>query len=164
MLRTLHANVARSVEGVVVCSELDRRRLGAENVHVIPNSYAYQHQPLGWPTVGHPPVITFPGVLKYPPNEDGAAWPVREIVPWMRERMPEVQIRLVGTATPEIEKLHDPPGVSVTGLVPDIGTELAIADVVAVPLRYGGGTRIKILEAFAHRIPVVSTTPGAAGN
>jgi glycosyltransferase involved in cell wall biosynthesis len=54
-------------------------------------------------------------------------------------------------------------GVVVTGFVPDIVDELRHADIVAVPIFYGGGTRIKILEAFAHRIPVVSTLAGAEG-
>jgi glycosyltransferase involved in cell wall biosynthesis len=59
--------------------------------------------------------------------------------------------------------LHDPPHVIVVGRVPDITSELARADLVAVPLRYGSGTRVKIIEAFAHRIPVVSTSLGAEG-
>jgi glycosyltransferase involved in cell wall biosynthesis len=53
--------------------------------------------------------------------------------------------------------------VVLTGRVPDIEAELARADVVVVPIRFGGGTRIKILEAFAHRIPVVSTSVGCEG-
>ena len=60
-------------------------------------------------------------------------------------------------------EVHDPPRVSVVGRVPDITEELARADLVVVPLRYGSGTRVKILEAFAHRIPVASTTLGAEG-
>jgi glycosyltransferase involved in cell wall biosynthesis len=59
--------------------------------------------------------------------------------------------------------LDDPPRVHVVGRVPEIITELARADLVVVPVRYGSGTRIKILEAFRHRIPVVSTTLGAEG-
>ena len=53
--------------------------------------------------------------------------------------------------------------MTVVGQVPDIDTELARADVVLVPIRFGSGTRLKILEAFAHRIPVVSTSLGAEG-
>ena len=49
------------------------------------------------------------------------------------------------------------------GPVPDITTELRRADMVVVPIRFGSGTRVKIIEAFAHRIPVVSTTLGAEG-
>ena len=59
--------------------------------------------------------------------------------------------------------LHDPPHVIVVGRVPDITAELARADIVVVPIRYGSGTRVKIIEAFAHRIPVVSTSLGAEG-
>ena len=64
---------------------------------------------------------------------------------------------------PGLAELHDPPRVTLTGRVPDIATELAAADVVVAPVRYGSGTRVKILEAFAHRIPVASTTFGAEG-
>ncbi len=53
--------------------------------------------------------------------------------------------------------------MTVVGRVPDMATELARADVVVVPVRFGSGTRLKILEAFAHRVPVVSTTIGAEG-
>jgi len=53
--------------------------------------------------------------------------------------------------------------VTVVGEVPSMTTELAMASVAVVPIRYGGGTRVKILESFAHRVPVVSTTLGAEG-
>ena len=59
--------------------------------------------------------------------------------------------------------LDDAPDVTVVGWVPAMDEELARADVVVVPLRYGSGTRVKILEAAAHRIPIVSTTLGAEG-
>jgi glycosyltransferase involved in cell wall biosynthesis len=59
--------------------------------------------------------------------------------------------------------LDDRPSVTVTGQVPDITAELSQADVIVIPLRYASGTRVKILEAFAHRVPVVSTTVGAEG-
>jgi glycosyltransferase involved in cell wall biosynthesis len=59
--------------------------------------------------------------------------------------------------------LDDPPCSTVVGPVPDIAAELGRADVVVVPVRFGSGTRVKILEAFAHKIPVVSTSLGAEG-
>jgi len=59
--------------------------------------------------------------------------------------------------------LDDRPAVTLVGQVPDMADELAVADLVVVPLRFGSGTRLKVLEAFAHRIPVVSTTLGAEG-
>ena len=74
-----------------------------------------------------------------------------------------MRIRLVGQSTPEVEALADEPSVTVTGLVPSMADELAVADLVLVPLRSGSGTRLKILAAFAQRVPVVSTSIGAEG-
>ena len=59
--------------------------------------------------------------------------------------------------------LDDPPKVTMVGQVPAIDAELARADLVVVPIRFGSGTRVKIVEAFAQRVPVVSTTLGAEG-
>jgi glycosyltransferase involved in cell wall biosynthesis len=161
--RRLQRQIAASVAVVTVCSEADRRHLGVANAEVIPNGYAYQEQPLGGDAVGDPPAIVFPGFLPYPPNLDAARRLVGTIAPLIWTRLPRAQIRLVGTANDEIRSLHRPPQVVVTGTVPQIDTELSGADLIAVPIRYGGGTRIKILEAFAHRIPVVSTSAGVEG-
>jgi len=72
-------------------------------------------------------------------------------------------VRLVGEPDNSVIRLDDPPKVSVVGRVDSMEPELAGADLVAVPIRYGSGTRVKILEAFAHRLPVVATTLGAEG-
>ncbi len=69
----------------------------------------------------------------------------------------------MGLTTPALADLDDPPRVTLVGQVPDIGAELDRADLVLVPIRFGSGTRIKIIEAFAHRVPVVSTSLGAEG-
>jgi glycosyltransferase involved in cell wall biosynthesis len=155
--------VASAVQAVTVCSESDRRHLGAPNATVIPNGYDDPSPPAGRDRVGTPPTVMLAGFLPYAPNLDAARWLVREIAPRIWRRMPEVQIRLVGEATDEIRGWHHPPEIVVTGVVSEIAVELAGADLVAVPIRFGGGTRIKILEAFAHRIPVVSTPAGATG-
>jgi glycosyltransferase involved in cell wall biosynthesis len=161
--RALERTVAARVRRVVVCSEADQRRLDVANCTVIPNGYAPPERPLGRLPVGQPPVVLFAGLLSYPPNRDAAVLLVRDIAPRLRASLPGVQIRLVGPGSEAVRRLDDPPRVTVTGFVGDLTEELTRADVVAVPLLYGGGTRIKILEAFAHRIPVVSTTVGAAG-
>jgi len=94
---------------------------------------------------------------------DAADWFVREIAPRVRAQVADAEVRLVGRPTPGVERLHAPPAVTVVGRVDDMDPELERADLVVVPVRYGSGTRVKILEAFAHRIPVVSTTVGAEG-
>jgi polysaccharide biosynthesis protein PslH len=161
--RALQAQVARAVDAIVVCSEVDRQRIGVSNAHVIVNGYQEQVQPLGRVAVGNPPTVLFIGLFDYAPNVDAAAFLVNEILPELRSRIPSVRVRLVGHASERVRALQRPPEVVVTGFVPEIAPELARADLIVVPVRYGGGTRIKILEAFAHRIPVVSTEIGAEG-
>jgi hypothetical protein len=155
--------VASSVDAVALCSELDRARFAYPNVVIVPNVYEPPDQPVGRLDVSGTPTVVFQGLLGYPPNANAARWLAGEIGPRLRQLRPDAQIRLVGADFGGIRNLHDPPRVTTTGWVPEIVPELAKADVVAVPLRFGSGTRLKILEAFAHRIPVVSTTVGAEG-
>jgi glycosyltransferase involved in cell wall biosynthesis len=161
--RRLHRRIGDRTAATVVCSDLDARRSGLPGVRVIPNGYAVPEKPVGGHALSDPPVVLFQGTLRYPPNADGARYLVQEIGPRLRRLVPGARIRLVGLAPPSLDPLDDPPSVTLTGQVPDITTELARADVVVIPLRYASGTRVKILEAFAHRIPVVSTTVGAEG-
>jgi glycosyltransferase involved in cell wall biosynthesis len=113
--------------------------------------------------VNEPPVLALPGSMSYDANIDGARHFVDNIFPLIRSRLPLVTLRIVGHASRSVRALGERPGVVVTGFVPAIETELERADAVVVPLRYGGGTRVKVLEAFAHRIPVVATSVGCAG-
>ncbi|HYU57284.1 MAG TPA: glycosyltransferase [Actinomycetota bacterium] len=159
----LQRRIAAVAERVVVCSGLDRRRLGAPNAVVIPNGYDPPAHPAGRDAIGDPPTILLQGFLLYPANVDAARFLVERVLPLVRQRVPDVGVRLVGKSDGRVERLADPPRVVVTGFVPEIAEELARADAVAVPIRYGSGTRIKILEAFAHRIPVVSTALGVEG-
>ena len=161
--RRLHRLAAETATATLVCSELDARRSGLTGVRVIPNGYPTPDRPVGHNGVSSPPVVVFQGTLRYPPNADAARYLVEDIGPRLRALLPDVQIRLVGLAPPALAVLDDRPSVTVTGQVPDITAELSRADVIVIPLRYASGTRVKILEAFAHRIPVVSTTVGAEG-
>jgi glycosyltransferase involved in cell wall biosynthesis len=161
--RDLQLAVAGSVDKVVVCSQVDADRLGVANAVVVPNGYDAPDVPLGRVTTGRPPTLLFAGLLTYPPNVDAARYLVTEVGPRLRERLPDAVIHLVGKADGRVRELHDPPQVLATGWADDMSTELTRADVVVVPVRYSSGTRIKILEAFAHRIPVVATRAGVAG-
>jgi len=159
----IQREISGEVEAVVVCSEVDQERLGVHNSWIVPNGYDAPAEPVGKPAVNTPPVLLFQGLLPYAPNTDGAKWLVNDVLPLLRQRVPGVELRLVGAVSAPIRRLAHPPEVRVTGRVPAMLPELAKADIVTVPVRYGSGTRVKILEAFAHRIPVVSTTPGAEG-
>ena len=162
----LHRRAGTGPSTVVVCSQLDAARAtasGVEHVAVIPNGYPVPGHPVGRDTVGSPPTVLFPGLLTYPPNAEAARLLAGEVGPALSALLPGVEIRGVGEHGSKLDDIHDPPSVTVTGRVPDIRAELARADLVVVPLRYGSGTRLKILEAFAQRIPVVSTSLGAEG-
>ena len=164
--RRLQVAAGRSAAVTVVCSELDARRAattGIPRVEVVANAYPDIAEPVGRIPVAEPPTVLFQGTLRYPPNADGARFLVREVGPRLRRLVPGARIRLVGTTAPGLEALADPPDVTLVGQVPDMATELSVADLVVVPLRFGSGTRLKVLEAFAQRVPVVSTTLGAEG-
>lgn len=155
-------DAAARADAVVVCSEADRQRLGRPDTFVVPNGYRSPSPPLGRPTAGDPPTLLFAGWLRYTPNADAARHLVLDVLPELRALVPDARVRLVGHNDERITSLAGD-GVEVTGFVPSMDTELAQADLLVVPMRIGSGTRLKILEAFAHRIPVVSTTVGCDG-
>lgn len=155
--------VAQEVATVVVCSEEDARTLKATNVAIVPNGYVDPVASLGRSRVSGAPVILLQGSLTYAPNVDAAEFFVSNVLPRLTAVYPDLLLRLVGRVSDKILNLAGAPNVKVTGFVPEIEEELAKADLIVAPIRFGGGTRIKILEAFAHGIPVVSTTLGAHG-
>ncbi len=162
----LWARVQRRVgahaDRVVVCSELDRRRFAGPRVDVVPNAYPDPGPPVPRPEGSA--VVVLVANFRYEPNVDAARYAVTAILPRLRELVPEVRLRLVGRGGRErLARLSDLPGVELIGAVPDVAEELAGAHVSIAPIRYGGGTRIKILEAFAHGVPVVSTSLGCEG-
>jgi glycosyltransferase involved in cell wall biosynthesis len=108
--------------------------------------------------------LLFVGGLDYLPNEDGIVYFCESILPLLRASGTACSVRVVGPgAPPRVRALSRIPEVQMGGLVADLAPEYAQAGVVIVPLRAGSGTRLKILEAFSHRRPVVSTTIGAEG-
>ncbi|HKW78867.1 MAG TPA: glycosyltransferase family 4 protein, partial [Candidatus Limnocylindria bacterium] len=107
--------------------------------------------------------ILFLGQLGYYPNTDALRWFRSEIWPRVRGACPETRLIVVGPSAPPDIAEWSADGVHVAGAVPDVRPYLAAATAVVVPLRAGGGTRIKILEALAMRCPVVSTPLGAEG-
>jgi glycosyltransferase involved in cell wall biosynthesis len=109
--------------------------------------------------------LVFIGSMDWLPNIDGVVYFVREILPQIRRHRPDCTLAIVGrTPTPEVAELaRRDPKIQVTGTVPDIRPYLWGSAVSIVPLRIGGGTRLKVYEAMAAGIPVVSTTIGAEG-
>lgn len=108
--------------------------------------------------------LLFFGTLGYAPNADAVTYFCREIFPLIRSHQPDVTLEIVGAhASPEVVALGNLPGVQFIGFVDDLRPYLWRAAVCVVPLRSGGGTRLKILEALAAGCSVVSTSLGAEG-
>lgn len=118
-----------------------------------------------WPPDPTPhPTALFCGALDYTPNTDGLAWYFSEIHPLVMRRMPDFKIILVGkNPTDEVRSYEALPGVEFAGEVPDVRPFYQKSWLQIVPLRIGGGTRLKIAEGLAMANPVVSTTLGAQG-
>ncbi|MEA2626531.1 MAG: polysaccharide biosynthesis protein PslH [Candidatus Binatota bacterium] len=110
------------------------------------------------------PSVVFTGAMDWVPNADAVRFFARQVLPRLRASRPDVTFTVVGRDPPAalVRELAEP-GITFTGTVDDVRPYVAAAAVVVVPLRIGGGTRLKILEAWAMAKPVVSTTVGAEG-
>ncbi len=153
---------------VYVAAVADRDLVAAEHpgvdVRVLEN-VVRPPGPLAPPPDGEPFTFLFVGNFGYYPNDDAARYFCAEVLPLLRARAPgPFRVRFVG-ASPSgaVRMLALEPEVTVTGPVDDVTSWYEGAHAVIVPIRAGGGTRVKILEAFAHRRPVVSTVAGAEG-
>jgi glycosyltransferase involved in cell wall biosynthesis len=156
---------AASVDRVVVCSALDVERSEVDNATVVPNG---ADEPEVVDTDrralrGSAPTMLFIGALDYEPNTDAVVWMAEEIMPIIREHRPDAVFRVVGWGADRVAWVGDRPGVELMGAVQSIREELDRADVSVVPIRVGAGTRLKVVEAMAHRIPLVTTTVGCEG-
>ena len=107
--------------------------------------------------------LVFTGAMDYPPNTDAALFLAREVLPKVRAEIPAAHLSIVGRdPVDELIRAGEDPGVTVTGLVPDVRPYLAAAAVFAAPLRFGSGIQNKVLEALAMNVPTVAS-PNAAG-
>lgn len=168
------AAILREWDRVYVCSERDRQALADRypsgrqqpraEIVILPNTLPMQG-PFPLPPSDEPFGLLFVGTLGYLPNADGINWFCREVVPLLRTAAARpFRLEIVGIgAGSEVLALHAPPEIIVVGAVDDLRPHYQAASAVIAPLRGGGGTRIKILEAFSYRRPVISTTIGMEG-
>jgi glycosyltransferase involved in cell wall biosynthesis len=145
-----------------VCSEIDRDFFKNDRrVFILPNGFeAPSEEPArnlnGFSRIG------FIGTLSYPPNCKGLNWFIEKILPRIVITNPDVCLRVIGKI-PDSMKLIQHPNVDYLGFVDDPSEEISTWSLSIVPLRVGGGTRIKVLESFSRMCPVVSTSVGAYG-
>lgn len=154
---------------VTLVSDSDRRLLEqlqpglSKKITILPNGVD-----CGWYDI--PPVekslgmLIYNGALTYSANYDAMVYFSREILPFIRAKRPEVYLMITGsTRGVDLSAFTGMDGIRLSGYVNDIRPLVKSAEVCVVPLRIGGGTRLKILEALALGVPVVSTSKGAEG-
>jgi polysaccharide biosynthesis protein PslH len=155
---------------VLVCSEPERQVLkewGVKKYLVVPNgvdTQIFAPRPMLPKTEERPVHLVFTGAMDYLPNVDGVRWFLRSVLPELEHRLPHYKVTIVGKNPPaELRNWERRGRIEFTGRVEDVRQYTCLADVFVVPLWIGGGTRLKILEALAMQIPVVSTRIGAEG-
>lgn len=160
-------DVCRAVDGIVAVSEPDRKVLaslapGRPTISV-PNGIEISRY---WPEPlpqNDPPLLVFTGKMDYRPNVDAMLWFGLKVLPLIRRHF-EVRLQIVGmNPHPRLDRLRAMPDIELTGAVDDIVPYIHGASVYITPMRVGGGTRFKILEALACARPVVSTELAVEG-
>jgi glycosyltransferase involved in cell wall biosynthesis len=176
--KIIEQKAVRAADQIWVCSENDARAMkslygGETAIQVVANSVdvssyeiarAARRDRPGAPTLKGKALL-FPGAFGWQPNRIAASFLIKELFPRLAVMFPDVQLVLAGSdpTTEMIKAAREDSRIVITGAVADMRHHLADAGIMVVPLLHGGGTRFKILEAFAAKLPVISTRKGAEG-
>ena len=155
-------------DSILVASNGEARSLAhkadPERITVVPNVAPIVSQARSWCTRARNPTMLFVGTLSYAPNADAVMWLTSRVWPRLRIASKNVRLVIAGRDPPDwMVRLGRQPGIVVAGSVPDVAPFYREASLAVVPLRAGGGTRIKLLEASAWGVPSVSTSFAATG-
>jgi glycosyltransferase involved in cell wall biosynthesis len=166
-LRAREADACRSADLTIAVSEDDRRRLedlapGIRATSIPTGVDTNYFRPDGRPERANR--LVFSGSMDWHPNEDAVIYFADAILPRIRAELPDATLTVVGrNPTSRLREVAGRARIDLTGTVDDVRPSISEASVYVVPLRAGGGTRLKIFEALAMAKPVVSTTVGAEG-
>jgi glycosyltransferase involved in cell wall biosynthesis len=162
-IRFRRNRVLRTAQAALVCSSIDSARLHAPcRVEVLPNTYPSRRSAQTRPSVRESKVVVI-GIMSYRPNRQGTHWFLDTCWDLVRSEVPDAQLTIAGVNSDTFFHTDLGRGVQVIGTFEDTNTLLRDASAVIVPVHYGSGTRIKLLEALSYGVPVVSTTVGAEG-
>ncbi|MFN3981307.1 MAG: glycosyltransferase, partial [Caldilinea sp.] len=167
-LRHYEATSMRDADAVVAVSEADRAallKLGvATPITVVSNGIDLaEYQPPANPLPASRTLV-FTGKMDYRPNIDAVLWFAQEVLPLILEHAPDVRFQIVGmNPHPRLDVLRSHPSIEITGAVADTRPYIHRAAAYVIPMRVGGGTRFKALEAMACGAAIVSTSVGVEG-
>jgi glycosyltransferase involved in cell wall biosynthesis len=156
------------VDKVVVVSQADGQALRALLptlvTTVVPNGVDTSYYSAADGKEESDTTLVFTGKMDFRPNVDAVLWFVQKVWPLIRREVPEVRFKVVGrNPHPRLRPLKELPGIALTGYVEDVRPYIAGGGVYVVPLRVGGGTRLKVLEAMSMGKAIVSTSLGCEG-
>lgn len=144
-------------------AEAARALLGVQTV-TVPNGVDTRAlRPAPRAPADRPPVLLYTGTMSYPPNAEGLRWLLAELWPRIRRAVPDAQLVVVGKDPPADADAVAADGVTLAGWVAEVAPYFAEASAILVPIRSGGGTRLKVLDGLASGRPVISTRAGAEG-
>jgi glycosyltransferase involved in cell wall biosynthesis len=161
--------ICRAADAVLAVSDPDRhalRRLHSKIEPVLlPNGIDLNgYTPTPLPATNDCPTLTFTGKMDYRPNIDAVLWFANTVLPLVLAQMPHVCFQIVGmNPHSRLDSLREDPAITLTGAVDDPQPYIQKAAVYVVPMRVGGGTRFKVLEAMASGKAMVSTSLGVEG-
>lgn len=166
MLR-YESQAVRKFHHVIAVSEHDRSLMETwvegSRITVVPTGVDLEQYKPDFSNEPASPIVMFVGAMDWEPNIDAMEYFCRQIWPAVLARVPDAKLRIVGRNPGERVHALSAPSIEITGRVPSVAEHLREASVVIVPLRIGGGTRLKIYEAMAAGKAVVSTSIGAEG-
>lgn len=166
-MQSYEREMVRRFHHIIAVSENDRNLMSAwtqpSQITVVPTGVDLRQFRSDLSQTASQPLVVFVGAMDWMPNVDGVEYFCREIWPLVLKRIPGARFRIVGRNPVERVQSLACANIEVTGVVPSVVEHLREAAVVVVPLRIGGGTRLKIYEAMAMGRGVVATTIGAEG-
>jgi glycosyltransferase involved in cell wall biosynthesis len=164
--QNIERRIFRKSACIVCASDRDQRIVPAasrDRSFVVSNGVDTGYWRRQSSTLGHHTLI-FTGAMHFPPNSDTALYLVNEILPRVREKIPDVELLIVGHSPGEkLIEASKQPGVTVTGYVDDMRPYLEKATVFVSPLRFGSGIQNKLLEAMAMGLPIVTSSVAGDG-
>ncbi len=165
-LRRYEQKVCATADRTLAVSEPDASalRILDNRVDMIANGIDLSEYHVATLVEPPPPLLVFTGKMDYRPNVDAVLWFANQVLPLVLRARPDVRFQIVGRSPhPRLDLLRDNPAIEITGAVEDVRPYIAGAGVYVMPLRVGGGTRFKALEALAMGKPIVTTTLGVEG-